>query len=249
MLDTFTKARKSQVDKGAFLPAGDPMAQRIGSFDWARTSLGDIGSWDSSLRDAIRALLACPGPACLWWGSDFINIPNAGCLSLLGPMQATALGVPARAAWGESWREIERRLDAANATGTPGIDDARDTAPLALSIDRGGVFAEAHFAVTLLPMGASGRDDRCMLGIFGDVTPAVMAMRERALLQEIVARGRGGFSIADACEAAARAVAADPHDFPFAGIYLSDDHNACATLAAVAGIEPGDPLMPRTLRL
>ena len=50
-------------------------------------------------------------------------------------------------------------------------------------------------------------------------------------------------------EAAATVLAANPHDIPFALIYRIDDGESDAQLTAVAGIEPGIPAAPRSVRL
>src|SRR4051812_37609311 len=94
MLELFPKSIRPAAASGPPLPAQGPMAERIGAFDWSRTSLGPLAAWPASLRMALHVLLANPSPACLWWGADRVNIPNQACLPLLGVAQATAVGVP-----------------------------------------------------------------------------------------------------------------------------------------------------------
>ena len=244
MLDLFPRASRGLPEAAFELPAGDPAAERIRRFDWSRTSLGPFAGWPATLRLAVRTMLANPQPSCLWWGPDRVNIPNEACLPLFGAAGATALGVPARAAWGEAWRDLDPRVERAIQDG-----EAFSTLPLALSIDHAGVASEAHYAVTGVPIG--GDDGRVMgvLATFADATAAVLAARELALLRKIVERVRGARSMPQVCECVARALASDPYDFPFAGLYLPDDESVRLELTGAAGIAPGDALMPKSLAL
>ncbi|MDB5420434.1 MAG: sensor hybrid histidine kinase [Brevundimonas sp.] len=75
--------------------------------DWSATSLGPIEDWSQSLRMAVDMILSCGFPMALRWGPDFILIYNDAYLPILGEKHPRALGLPAREAWSEVWRQIE----------------------------------------------------------------------------------------------------------------------------------------------
>ena len=245
MLEIFPRALKTLPEAANdFLRAGDAMAERIRAFDWSRTSLGPIASWPAGMRNAVRALLEMPHAACLWWGEARINLPNAACLALLAPGHATSLGVPARAAWGELWRDLEDGVERAAREGI-----ALPLPPLAIPLEREGVPAEAHFSVTLVPVFDGDGRTLGVLGSFDDATAAVVSQREATLVRAIVSRTRGLQTLAEAGERLAQALATDPFDVPFSGLYLAEEAGDRMELRAASGIAPGDALMPRSLAL
>jgi len=244
MLDLFPRSSRTPSEAAFDLPAGMPDAERIRRFDWSRTSLGPLAGWPAALRMAVRTMLANPQPSCLWWGDERVNIPNEACLALFGVARATSLGVPARAVWGDAWRDLEPSVERAMREGEGFL-----TAPLALSIDRDGAAEEAHYRVSGIPIAGDHGETAGVLASFADVTPAVFAARELALLRRLAERGRSARSLAQVCESAARALASDPYDFPFAGLYVSEEAGGHLELIAAAGVVPGGPLMPRLLAL
>jgi len=214
MLEIFPKALKPVPEAANdFLRAGDAMAERIRAFDWSRPCLGAIAAWPAGLRTVVRSLIETPQAACVWWGEARTNLPNAACLALLGPGHATSLGVPARAAWGELWRELEAGVERCAREGI-----TVPLPPLAIPLEREGVPVEAHFAVTLVPcFDADGRT-LGVLGSFDDATAAVVSRREMALVRAIVQHTRGIQAVAEAGQRIAQAFATDAFDVPFSGL-------------------------------
>ena len=52
------------------------MGARIRAYDWAATPLGPVAAWSERLKAAVDACLDTALPACVWWGSEFIQIYN-----------------------------------------------------------------------------------------------------------------------------------------------------------------------------
>lgn len=63
--------------------ASHGMAQRIRSFAWGDTALGDADGWAQSLKTAVDVMLGCGFPAVLWIESDMIALYNGAYDTLL----------------------------------------------------------------------------------------------------------------------------------------------------------------------
>lgn len=65
-------------------PSGEPgMAQRIRSFPWRDTELGEREAWPQSLKTAADVMLGCGFPAVLWAGPDTTTLYNDAYATLL----------------------------------------------------------------------------------------------------------------------------------------------------------------------
>src|SRR5688572_24568203 len=49
---------------------GPGMAEKIQSFDWSATSLGDAESWPVALKAAVQLMVNSRFPMFVWWGPD-----------------------------------------------------------------------------------------------------------------------------------------------------------------------------------
>lgn len=84
---------------------GDPMAEAITAFDWSRTALGPMTSWQPALRVALDMVMSSRFPTCLMWGGELIALYNNAFLSILGYRQRS-LGQPFSLIWPEAWGEL-----------------------------------------------------------------------------------------------------------------------------------------------
>ena len=95
------------TDAMFLFPGDGEMATRCRAVDWSATSLGPEAGWSPALRLAIRTVLECPFPICLWCGEDKIFIYNDAYRGLLGAKHPHAIGRPCREVWAEIWSDIQ----------------------------------------------------------------------------------------------------------------------------------------------
>jgi hypothetical protein len=59
-----------------FLQGGGEMGALIRRFDWTRTALGPVESWNGSLKTMVGVILHSDFPMFLWWGDEMIQFYN-----------------------------------------------------------------------------------------------------------------------------------------------------------------------------
>src|SRR5215510_13902895 len=162
----------------------------------------------------------------------------------MGPAKAAwALGRPGREVWKEIWDVINPMLSQVIEHGEP--TRSRD---LQLHIDRGYV-EEAYFSFSYSPIrGENGKVD----GIFCPVietTDKVIAERRLRTLRDLANHCKSAEREDAVFAAAARVLASDSQDVPFAMIYRIDALGTTAHLSAAAGVIPGTAPAPRRVAL
>jgi PAS domain S-box-containing protein len=232
----------SNHDPLASVAGGGEMGRLIRAFDWSKTPLGPVAGWPQSLRSALGICLDSNFPIALYWGSELVLLYNDSWSPIPGEKHPWSLGRPAREAWADIWHLIAPLFERVMTTGEP----ARQRDQL-LPMHRHGYTEECYFDYTFSPVrGAAGVE-----GVFNAVietTDRVIGERRLRTLRELAADGSGqAQSAADACAAAARVLAGNPHDLPFALIYLLE--NGRATLVGRTGLEPGGPSSPTAVDL
>ena len=147
MIDVTPRATASSVVPD-FLMGGGEMGRRMREMDWSRTRLGAPREWPAPLRTAARIVLASRHPVCVWWGADCALLYNDACQSIVGAEPASALGMPAPAAWLEGPSQIAVRGE-----------------------------KETHYALALSPVPGEGGALGGVLCTFFDITASVAAER------------------------------------------------------------------------
>ncbi len=113
-----TTRKTSPAGRSASRIVGDgEMADRVRNFDWSTTPLGPIESWPQELLTVVNLTLSSPVPARTLWGRDLILIYNDSYRRFPGKRHPTALGMPAREVYRESWHVVGPILEDAFATG------------------------------------------------------------------------------------------------------------------------------------
>jgi PAS domain S-box-containing protein len=165
---------------------------------------------------------------------------------VLGPAKhPAALGQPAAKVWAEIWPVIGPMIAQVQEHGL-----ATRSRDLQLHLNREGYLEETYFSFSYSPIyDEHGR----VGGVFCpciETTEKVIAERRLTTLRDLAAQCKGSASENAAYGAAARALAANPRDVPFALIYRVAEDGATAELDAVAGIEAGaSPAAPRSVSL
>jgi PAS domain-containing protein len=84
-----------------FIDTSGEMAERIATFDWAKTSLGPIDQWPQSLKTITGFLIRSPIPIVLLWGTDGIMIYNDAYSVFAGDRHPEVFGSRVLEGWHE----------------------------------------------------------------------------------------------------------------------------------------------------
>ena len=229
-----------------FLGGAGEMARLMRTFDWTKTALGPPDGWPQSLKTAVRIMLDSRYAMWLGWGPNLTFLYNDAYAKMtLGPKHPWALGRSAREVWREIWNDIGPRAEAVLRTGQATWDEG-----LLLFLERMGFPEETYHTFSYSPVpddqGAVGG----MLCVVTEDTERTIGERRLRTLRELSARtNEATTSVDDTCRITARILSANPHDMPFALLYLLDASDQQAHLAAVAGIERKTPASPERVEL
>jgi PAS domain S-box-containing protein len=226
-------------------PGDSEMARRMREHDWEGTVLGPVEGWPQSLKTSVSTSLTCAFPIVVWWGPDLAILYNDEYRAILGPTKhPSALGERGAKVWAEIWDVIGPMLSQV-------MERAEETRSrdLLLHIDREGYAEEAYFSFSYAPIYA---EDGKAGGIFCPVietTEKVIGERRLRTLRDLAAKCKGAESEAAAYAAAAKVLAENAYDVPFAMIYRIDDGHATAELGAAVGIDADSSPAPRVVEL
>lgn len=241
MTDESRKADSTDSGNGVMdcVAGGGEMGERIRAMDWSQTPLGPIVEWPQSLRTAISICLNSRFPILAWWGPELRMLYNDGYRDLIAGKHPTALGQPGCECWAEIWDTISPMLDQVM---TEGVGTWSDD--LQLFLHRNGYPEECYFTFSYSPIrDETGR----VVGVFTPVqetTAYVIGARRLRTPISPSARAREPQTVREAAVAVMDNLAANPWDVPFALLYLVDDVEHEAALAATAGIAPGAVAAP-----
>jgi PAS domain S-box-containing protein len=238
-------ARGEQTASGMdFLAGGGELGARMRALDWSKTSLGTPARWPLSLKTTLRIVLTARQPMFVWWGDELVNLYNDAYKAILGDKHPAALGQAAAVVWREIWEQIGPRAASAMRENEGTFDEA-----MLLIMERHGYQEETYFTFSYSPVpndqGGTG-------GIFcanTDDTRRIIGERQLALLRELASTTADARTFEQACALSAVSLATDPHDLPFAMIYLVDAAKRRAVLAGMSGIEPGHAAVPEVVDL
>ncbi|MEO8086809.1 MAG: PAS domain S-box protein [Bacteroidota bacterium] len=103
----------SQNISNEFISVSGEMAQLTREKDWSKTPVGDIDSWQQSLRTLIGIVLNSRFPMFLFWGPELICFYNDAYRPSLGKTgkHPSILGMRAEEAWIEIWSIIKPLID------------------------------------------------------------------------------------------------------------------------------------------
>ena len=234
------------TDTPDWLAGGGEMGERIRALDWSKTPLGSVDTWPQSLRSATSILLPSRAQIVLFWGPELITLYNDAYRPVFGAKHPHSLGLPVREAWSEIWDATLRPLF----EGVLTTGEAFWASDRPFILERYGFPEETFFDVSYDPV----RDESGRVGglfcIVSETTARVMSERRLRTLRELsmLSTAEAG-SVEDACRVAASVLAQNPHDLPFALLYLLDPVSRTARLAGVSGLEEGMPAAPINIDL
>lgn len=214
-----------------FLAGGGEMGQRIRNFDWAGNPLGRPEQWPQSLKTCIRIMLSSKQPIWIGWGSELTKLYNDAYIDIVRGKHPHALGEPASVVWKDIWRDIEPLLSRAMLR-----DEGTYVESRLLIMQRSGFPEETYYTFSYTPVLG---DDGHPAGIICyNTADTERIINERALktMQQLDTLGEKKNEEA-VFQQVARALTANPQDFPFAVIYKVSEDGTLATRVAISGVE------------
>ncbi len=212
------------------------MAALIRAHDWSRTPLGPVSSWPQSLRTSVSLILNSQHPMWIGWGPAITFLYNDAYIRVLSlAKHPWALGRPAQEVWREIWDVCGPLADKVFQKGEPSfLDDVR------LFMNRGDYLEETYYSFSYSPiLDESGK----VGGLFcpsAEVTPKVLNARRLRTLSDLSADAFLEKSVSNACASAARTLANNPDDVPFALLFLLSPDCREVVLQGRTGVPDGD---------
>lgn len=230
-----TTARAEGGSSASFLAGGGELGALLRNRDWTATSLGAPENWPQSLKIAVRIMLTSRQPIWVGWGSELSFFYNDAYRAIIGGKHPSALGRPTSEVWDEIWADIGPML----ATAMGGVEGTYVEEQLLL-MERNGYREETYYTFSYSPIpdgeGAGG-----IICANADDTQRVIGERQLALLRDLSAATADTRSWRDVCQRAAAALTTNPHDLPFALIYMAEIDGSTLSLVGSSGIRPGHP--------
>jgi PAS domain S-box-containing protein len=222
------------------------MSRLMRSHDWSATPVGPVAGWPQSLKIAVRILLGSRYAMWLGWGRDLTFFYNDAYAHMtLGAKHPWALGRSAREVWAEIWKDIGPRAESVFSTGIATWDER-----LLLFLERQGFPEETYHTFSYSPVPDDKGTVGGMLCVVTEDTEQVIGERRLKTLRELAARTtEEAKSAKEACEIAARMLAGNPQDLPFALMYLLDPDSKAARLAGATGLPFNSPAAPKFIDL
>ncbi|HEU4509479.1 MAG TPA: ATP-binding protein [Pyrinomonadaceae bacterium] len=246
--DSTAEKRSRQPDASdlSFLSGGGEMGERMRAFDWYTSPVGPPAEWPQSLKTAVSICIGSRYPIVLWWGRPaYTMFYNDGYIPVLGVTKHPGwLGRSGRDCWKEIWSTVGPMLESVFETGV-----ATWSEDLLLVMERNLPREEVYFTFSYSPIhGDGGSIDGIFCACY-ETTGRVIGERRLQTLRDLGRTVIEVKSAEDACEVAARTLESNPHDVPFALIYLVDDQAQQARLVAATGFEMGSAAAPKVIAL
>ena len=236
----------SEKPELSFLSGGGEMGARMRAFDWSTSPVGPAADWPQSLKTAVSICIGSRYPIVIWWGNpEYTMFYNDGYIPILGVTKHPGwLGRSGRDCWKEIWSTVGPMLEGVFETGV-----ATWSENLLLVMERNIPREENYFTFSYSPI----RDEAGKVpGIFCacyESTGQVIGERRLQTLRDLGRTVMDSKSAEEACEAAAKTLETNPHDVPFALLYLLDDKAQIARLIATTGFTETTKTIPEQVAL
>ncbi|ESQ75632.1 ATP-binding protein [Asticcacaulis sp. AC402] len=212
-------------------------------FDWSRTSLGPVSHWPQALKTAVRIMLTSRQPIWIGWGPDLVFLYNDPYRSIIGGKHPHMLGQPTSVVWADIWGDIGPML----ATAMSGNEGTYVEEQL-LVMERNGYPEETYYTFSYSPIPDDTGEPGGIICANTEDTRRVINDRQVALLRDLASSLTDARTVAQACAQTLSALSNNPHDLPFALIYVPDEHDSDdLILAGATGIAPGHAAAPHRL--
>ncbi|MFN6571046.1 ATP-binding protein [Dendronalium sp. ChiSLP03b] len=212
--------------------------------DWSKSILGPVENWAQSLKTSIRIILGSRYPMFVWWGQELLNFYNDAYIPVLGKRHPEALGQPARDIWTDVWHLVGPLAEDVMNLGKPSWNEE-----LLEIMERNGYPEETYFTFSYSPIS---NDDGGVEGVFcacTEDTRRVLDDRRLRTLRELGAETAKAKTVDETCNISTSVLANNPHDIPFALIYLLERASQKAQLVSTTGLAVGTLASPKTIEL
>ncbi len=219
------------------------MGALMRAMDWSTTPVGPVETWPQSLRTVLSILLTSRHPIFVWWGQELVQFYNDGYRPILGATKhPRALGQRGRECWTEIWDVIGSMIQSVMEQGeSTFIQDGL------LCLDRNGYLEEAYFTYAYSPIQDESGGTGGVFVACTESTERILSERRLQTLRELSAATSGLKSEEEVGHEAAGVLALNPHDVPFALLYLTDARGQTPRLVGTVGLEPGSAAAPSLL--
>ncbi len=220
-------------------PNDGTMRSLIESKDFASTKLGPRGSWPQSLKTALSICVSSRFPMVIFWGADLCVLYNDGYIPIFAQKHPDVLGKTGFEAWGEVWDVIGPMLDAVMTRG-----EATWSKDQLLILERNGYPEECYFTWSYSPISDETGGVGGVLTVIVETTERVLGERRLLTLRELGEAVPTAKDTTTACRIALRTMYGNPHDVPFALIYLLDEAGEQLDLACHEGLDDHEVARP-----
>lgn len=216
-----------------------PSAEAARAVDWARTPLGPVELWSSSLRTTLATIFHSRHPMFLWWGSDLVQFYNDAYLPSFGVgKHPAAMGQRGRACWPEIWHIIGPQIDDVMRRAEPSWNEDQ-----LVPIQRNGRIEEVYWTYGYSPVFGDSGSVEGTLVVCTETTARVIAERRFGLLLPLGDTLLATSKPADTTRLAAIQLESDVLDVPFAIVFSGSeapllvglDEQAAAGIQAITG--------------
>jgi signal transduction histidine kinase/DNA-binding response OmpR family regulator/serine phosphatase RsbU (regulator of sigma subunit) len=218
------------------LGAGGQVVRDTLAVDWNAHPLGPPEQWPRSLQTIVGVVLTSRFAMWMAWGPELTFFCNdAYRRDTLGKKYPWALGQSARDVWAEIWPDIGPRIETVMRTGIATWDEA-----LRLFLERSGFTEETYHTFSYSPLSDDDGQIMGMLCVVSEDTERVIGERRLATLRDL---GSVATTLTEeeVLATAARHLAGNAQDLPFALVYLYDD-DGTPVLRATTGIGAEHPV-------
>ncbi len=213
------------------------------AIDWTQTPLGPVETWPQSLKTIVRIMFTSRQPIWIGWGPDLIKMYNDPYKAIVGGKHPEAMGRPASVVWREIWDVLGPRLETVMQTNAGTYDES-----LLLIMERNGYPEETYYTFSYSPVPGDEGGVGGIICANTDDTQRIIGERQLKLLRTLAAATSDAHTIEEACRLSAAGLAQNPHDLPFAMLYLLDAQQQMVCVGT-AGISKGHPAVPETAPL
>jgi hypothetical protein len=218
------------------------MAALMRAKDWSATPVGPVETWPQCLRTVVPIMLGSRFAMWMSWGRERTFFYNDAYRPTLGGKHPWALGSPASEVWAEIWPAIGPRIEIVERRGEATWDEG-----LLLFLERHGYPEETYHTFSYSPLHDDDGSIGGMLCVVSEETERIIGERRLRILREVATRIAATRTPAEVFKAIEDRLAAEPHDLPFALIYLQDGDGDRLRLVASSGLTPGHRVAPAVM--